>query len=546
MKHTINFIPLILFFFLAPQVLFAAGLSLSVSPTIFEMSAVPSQAWNSSIKVINNNEQDLTVYASVVNFAPQGETGSGKFLPVFEDFTEGKTLAEWITVSDEPYVIPREQSIAVPLTINVPSDAAPGGHFAAIMIGTRPLNSDQPFQVKTAQVVTSLFFVRVAGDVIEKGDVRTFRALDSFVDTPEVEFEVRFENKGNVHLQPQGEIVITNMWGKERGIVPINHQTHFGNVLPESVRKFNFTWKGEQSISDIGRYKAMLTLAYGVDERKFSTMSTYFWVVPVKPVLIVLGTILFIIWFASWCIRSYVRRMLAMTTTDAYVPYSQRVSQQKLNEGDVLIQKRTSIKAPIEVGVKDFKTRLAATHAFVDTCKMLLGFVMTYKKFFGSLLVLILVFCAAWYFIAEVTTDQKNYEVTIDNPDTSVTLSSEEIIYERSGNTIVEEQEIPSEIEEEVVSQNFDLILINSSDTPGVAASMQKSLESKGYDIGKLKSDFEESKDRTVIVYDVELQEAALQLSKLLGGALLSANNLDIVTNPPVISVYIGNDFDIE
>jgi hypothetical protein len=519
---------------LAPQALFAAGLSISVTPTLFEMSAIPLQAWSSSIKVINNNEQDLTVYASVVNFAPQGETGQGKFLPVFEEFTEGKTLAEWITVSEEAYVIPRESSMAVPLTVNIPEDASPGGHYAAIMIGTRPLDSEKTTQVKTSQIVTSLFFVRVAGDVIEKGVVRTFRVEDSFVESPEVDFQVRFENKGNVHLQPQGDIEITNMWGKERGIVPINHQTHFGNVLPESIREFNFTWKGEQSITDIGRYKAVLTLAYGQDVRNFVTQSTFFWVIPVKAVLIVLGSLAAIILLFTWSIRMYVRKMLSLSGVKEYIPRSRRV----IMENDVVIEKHTSVRAPLVTGIADLRSRLQLTYAFKDTSLMLLQFIGNYKKFFISLVLLIIAFMSVWYYFAEVTVSQKDYEVTIENPDSSVVLSSEEIMYEKRI-----ESEVIETIPSQEVNKNFDIVLINSSDTPGVAADLQTELEGLGYRIDSLKSDFEKSKTRTVIVYDTILQDDALLLSKELNGALLSARPDTEGVESASISIFIGNEY---
>ena len=86
--------------------------------------------------------------------------------------------------------------------------------------------------------------------------------------------------------------------------IPINAQTHFGNVLPNSIRKFEFTWKGEQSLSDIGRYKAVVTLGYGIEGRKFQSSATYFWVIPVKSVLMVLGGALFIVLFVL-CFPSY-------------------------------------------------------------------------------------------------------------------------------------------------------------------------------------------------------------------------------------------------
>lgn len=513
-----------------PTATFASGISLSVSPTLFEMSATPSQNWKSSIKVINNNPHKLTVYAKVVNFAPQGETGQGKFLPVFKEFTEGKTLAEWINISSEAITIEQESSQRIPINIHVPEDAAPGGHFAAIMIGTRPLDSDESFQVKTAQIVTSLFFVRVAGDVIENGTVRTFRTANSFISKPEVDFEVRFENKGNVHLLPQGQIVITNMWGKKRGEIPINHQTHFGNVLPDSVRKFNFTWKGESSLQDIGRYKAVLTLAYGVDKRQFSSQATFFWIIPVKSVLLVLGTLLAILFLVTWSIKTYIRRMLSLAGVEQYVPPSHR----RVQTGDVVVGHTPSVKEPFSNAFADFKTRLADTQAFVDTAKMCGNFVLNYRKFFASVLLLLLAGGLVVSFWKEVNVNGRNYDVIIENPDTPIVLSSEEII---------DAKENQRPFSSSSSTQKFNLILVNSSDTPGVAAAMKKEIEPSGYQVLSLKSDFNTSQKRTVIVYDKLYQEQALQLSKILNGALLSAAPTS--TNKGVITIYIGNDYSL-
>src|SRR5690606_4502697 len=142
----------------------------------------------------------------------------------FEDMTEGTTLAEWIEITKDPVVLGPGQSAPVPFTVRVPENVSPGGHFAAIMVGTRPPENSGEFQIKTSQIVTSLFFLRISGDVIENGMIREFRSTETFYSEPEVGFEVRFANKGNVHIQPQGEIKIKNMWGKERGTIPINHK----------------------------------------------------------------------------------------------------------------------------------------------------------------------------------------------------------------------------------------------------------------------------------------------------------------------------------
>ena len=109
--------------------------------------------------------------------------------------TEGTTLAEWIQLDkQEAITIAPEQSHEIPFTILVPEEVAPGGHFAAILIGTKPPDDGKKLVVKTSQIVTSLFFVRIQGDVVESGHIRTFTVDDSVVSIPSAEFNLRFEN----------------------------------------------------------------------------------------------------------------------------------------------------------------------------------------------------------------------------------------------------------------------------------------------------------------------------------------------------------------
>ena len=82
------------------------SLSLSVTPPLFQLQAVQNQTWQSSIKVINTNAFPLTIYADPVNFAPTGEQGQGRFIPIINNETENGTLAEWVTISSAPIVIP--------------------------------------------------------------------------------------------------------------------------------------------------------------------------------------------------------------------------------------------------------------------------------------------------------------------------------------------------------------------------------------------------------------------------------------------------------
>ena len=105
-------------------------LSFSVSPTIFDMTANPGQSWRSTVRIINANPYDLTVYVDVVNFVPKGEGGVPRFIPKEESDELSTSLAHWIT-SEPSMTIPAEKTVEFPFTITLPDNASPGGHFAA-------------------------------------------------------------------------------------------------------------------------------------------------------------------------------------------------------------------------------------------------------------------------------------------------------------------------------------------------------------------------------------------------------------------------------
>lgn len=502
------------------------AITLSISPSLYEMSAEPGQEWRSTLKVVNVNKFDLTVYADVVNFAPRGEGGEGMFMPVSEE-GEGVTLAEWFSITAEPITIPREQSVEIPFAVRVPFDASPGGHFAAILIGTRSIaTTEGSSKLQTAQMVTSLFFARVAGDVVENGTIREFAAEKSILGQPEATFSLRFENKGNVHLQPRGEIKIYNMWGEERGIVPINQQANFGNVLPQSIRKFLFTWKGEWSVADIGRYSAVATLGYGTEEVQFTSAKTYFWVLPLKLLFgIFLGITLFIV-LLTWLVRLYVRHMLVVAGIgiEDYQSVRQRTEKKR----------KPAFHAPVQAGILDLSTRLKSTTSFVERVRSLFTFAVNYRLFFLAIsLIVVFVSMVVWY-VKSANTAQRAYEVVyLQNEKTEVsTTNSEEIIYNSLPS--VETQSAKS------ATSTATLAVVNRSGTPGLGATVRVILEESGYSVSTLTADFLDTQARTVITATAPSYDDALTLSRTLNGVPVSI--VDDSATSVDITVYVGSD----
>lgn len=399
---------------------------MSVTPPLFQISALPGNVWQSSIKVVNGNNYPMTVYAEVVNFAAMGENGQGRFVPVV-DGGEKTTLAEWIEVNPGPYVVPPEKTTDISFFIDFPEDAPPGGHYAAILVTTRPPEKTDGPAVRTAQAVTSLIFARIDGDVKELGTIREFRVVHPFVAKPEAEFSLRFENKGNVHLQPRGNITITNMWGTERGTIPINYQSHFGNVLPESIRDFKFTWQKEFSFTDVGRYRAEVTVGYGENGVKSVSSVTYFWVVPVKITLVTLSVLALFIGLIVWMVKAYVRRMLLLAGVS--------VDEDGAPAEPASVSKRryAKVSAPIEKGVLDLRRRLDTAEVSGGFLSTLWEFMLQYRTFFISLTVLIGIIVTVVLYIGRATKEGEDYRVIIDEGDVETTLEGKDIPKPGSG-----------------------------------------------------------------------------------------------------------------
>lgn len=500
--------------------------SVSVSPTLFEMSASPEQQWRSTVRVINSNPYDLTLSIEPANFRPQGESGQAQFISIDDSGLNNETLAEWIALESSTITIPAERTMEIPFTITVPADAPPGGHFAALLIETSAIGSGaERTQVRTSQVISALIFLRVAGDIVEDGMIREFRPERSVVETPEVTFALRFANRGNVHLQPQGNIKIYNMWGQERGVIPINRQTMFGNVLPESIRKFTFTWSGEWSWADLGRYEAVATLAYGDGERQFTSRSTYFWVVPWR----VLGGIVLVLTFfvalIVWSVRLYVRRMLKLAGVTADLQSVKRQAARR---------PRVSVTAPLEAGMLDLRERLATSQGWQGRLRAIADVMQRYWLFILVLLaILCFVLAFIWYLSAALSNDRA-YSVEIQQRDRSITLTSEELYYD----------EIRDASAAEVPTTRTDfppIKLINQSGQPGQAAALRVWLEDRAYPISGLSTELASNETNTIIVYDPTFTEAALTLSQELGGALLSAYASTSTLETP-LTVYVGSD----
>ena len=413
------------------------GLSVTVTPPLIQLSIGPGETWTSSIKIVNNNTYSVTYYTQLVDMQADGEEGRSKFVPLVNEDQADPTyqsfaLARWITLSSDPIVIAPGGSATVPFAVSVPPNAEPGGHYAAILVGTQPGSiNNRGTLMKVSSYVSSLIFVEIKGNAVESGRIREFSTSKSLYQAPNVDFTVRFENTGNTHVHPQGQVVIYNMWGKERGQVLINNgDSDFGNVLPQSVRKFQFSWTGDQSIFDIGPYRAVVTLDFGSAGKQNVSATSYFWIVPLVPVSIAVTVIIGFVFLITWLIRRYIRRALALekarygTPAAAVLPveHSSTVIQtliEPLREG-VIDLRNVRSHAAAQSPTQSPQTSVAMSAASPAPLSFI-QFVKKYRLFFAFLLLCVALSIGLWWYLTKVLETKRGYQIS------NVTIESERI-----------------------------------------------------------------------------------------------------------------------
>ena len=302
-----------LFGFIFPAKIFAEGEGIKISPVVIEDMVQPGQRVQKTIKVTNESEGARTLYPYLKDFSADGESGMAKLLPPGSG--DESSLSNWIEIDVNGFSFNPHEEKEIPFYVNVPQSAGPGGHYGAIVFGTQPPKvnvegGERGAAIAISQQTGALVLLQVAGDANEEAEVREFTTDNEIYGTPfDVNFLTRIENKGNVHIKPAGSIKITNFFGKEAAVLRFNEKLN--NVLPKSIRKYNYNWKGDIGF---GRYKASLILSYGVDASKGGQgmqsiyQEKYFWIIPWKIVVPLVLGIVFLATLAYLFLKFYKNR----------------------------------------------------------------------------------------------------------------------------------------------------------------------------------------------------------------------------------------------
>jgi hypothetical protein len=280
-----------------------SGQALEISPPVITLSADPGETIKTQISIRDISSVKLLVEGQVNDFVAAGEDGTPKLLIDENTKTEDNpySMQSWIEPLNTLTLNPKEIK-KLQVVINVPSNAAPGGYYASVRF-TASAPGIEISGVALSASIGSLLLIKVNGEVKENmSPVEIGASLKPggennilFESTPIYFFE-RIKNNGNIHEQPTGQMIVTDMFGKKVAVVNINLPPK--NILPNSIRRFE--QKFDKSVIGnkmlFGKYTVNMKMVYGNDD-KVLTSSFSFWVIPYRLIGIAI-IVLVVLFFA--------------------------------------------------------------------------------------------------------------------------------------------------------------------------------------------------------------------------------------------------------
>ncbi len=266
----------------------------AVAPSVIELSSQRGEVIDSSFRILNTGASEQVYYLDTLSFDADGEDGSPLFTP------ENNSVTPFLTWFDFPLLeitVPAQAKVDVPFSVVVPDDVPSGSYHGAITVSTAPSDVVATNGATIEARIAILVFLVIEGETVEKLELLDFTLDQTQATLPFGIFKYRIQNQGNVHLAPEGEIVLKNLFGQVIATIEANENK--ARILPGSTRTYTVDFGADLNLLNtvgfqlrhlvIGPVTAELNVTYS--ENESLTSQAQLMVIPIE-LLIVLATAL--------------------------------------------------------------------------------------------------------------------------------------------------------------------------------------------------------------------------------------------------------------
>lgn len=206
---------------------------ITLSPFQQQLTIQPNDSGKGYELTLTNHTASLQeLNLSGRDFGSLNDTG-GVFLEGSNSYTKKYGLSSWLTLGTDTVLLQPNESQKVPVSVNNRADLQPGGHYGAVVVSVNALDPATGNKIAVNQQLLSLVFVDKVGG--EKFDLklRSIQHDGSLLHLPR-SVTLHFQNPGNVHVIPRGQVKLKSPSGTVVAQGIINAESAF--ILPETFR----------------------------------------------------------------------------------------------------------------------------------------------------------------------------------------------------------------------------------------------------------------------------------------------------------------------
>ena len=291
-----------------PPSITGSGQALQIAPPLIEVSGNPGQSITAKLYLTDISSVNLVVTNQINDFKAKGNTGVPDIL-FNSSPNDPYSLIGFI--SPLPTLILKPQQVKIlNVTINIPKDASPGGHYGVIRFTGTPASLTGSSGVSLSASLGALVLLTVNGHLVENLKTSSFNITQNggkpstFFQSIPLTFNELLTNTGNVHVIPTGIITLKDMFNHT--VISMNINEEQGNILPASSRQFSQTLNSVDFTNKrlFGRYSATFNVTYGAP-KKTLTDSITFWVIPIDLILIWIVVLIGGFFLIRWLLKRY-------------------------------------------------------------------------------------------------------------------------------------------------------------------------------------------------------------------------------------------------
>ncbi len=208
----------------------------------FSHELAPGAVLTDEALVINDGDVPLTLKLYAADGITAQNTGTALANEGQESTGASRGVSRWLSLSVTEIPLQPGEEMAVPFTINVPSDASPGHHVGGLIVETLSNEEASPsgegetqFGVKVVRRVGVAVVIDVPGPHVAGLEITgaSLRQQDDAGAT----FVIGVHNTGNIFVKGEGSLLLMDCSGEELASVPLTMDT----VLPGDATTFQVT-----------------------------------------------------------------------------------------------------------------------------------------------------------------------------------------------------------------------------------------------------------------------------------------------------------------